>query len=161
MKPLIVLAAFASVTSWPLAAQEPVNPPPGRPIPQVSSTGKPNQYAITVKGCIKKRLLEVPDSEAEKLPLEMLSARAFTLNGGRDALRRVREHNGHYDEIAGVVSVPPPRRPVVPSTDAKKLGPFGVGVGGRESIAVDAAPRVLTLKVESITHLKDVCVDRR
>ena len=91
----------------------------------------------------------------------MLPAKEFTLNGARNVRQQIREHNGHYDEIAGVVSVPPPRRPVVPSTDAKKLGPFSVGVGDRESIAVDAAPRVLTLKVESVRHISEACADRR
>ena len=116
---------------------------------------------MTAKGCINNRRLTLSDSEAAKLPFEMLRATEFTLNGPPDALTQIRQHNGHYVEIAGVVSVPPARRPVVPSVDAKKLGPFSVGVGGRESIAGDAAPRVLTLKVESVTHLSQSCVERR
>lgn len=123
MQYVIVSAAVAVAISWPIAEQKPVDPAPGKPVPQVSSIGKPDQYAITLKGCIKDSHLEVPDSEAEKLPLATLPAKEFRLNGPRDVLQRIREHNGHYDEIAGVVSVPPARRPVVPSTDAKKSGP--------------------------------------
>jgi hypothetical protein len=114
-----------------------------------------------VKGCINDKRLTLSDSEAAALPLDMTRTTEVTLNGSRDLLRQIREHNGHHDELAGVVSVPPARRPVVPSVDNKKLGPFSVGVGGRESIGVDAAPRVLTLKVESLTHVSLECLTRR
>jgi hypothetical protein len=157
MKRAIVSVAFVIVMPAQFAAQRPVEPPPERPTPQASSTGKPTQYAITVKGRIDKRRLTVPDSEGEKLPIEMVRATEFTLSGSSESLREIRDHNGHCDEISGVVSVPPVRRPTVPSVDAKKLGPFSVGVGGRESIAVDGAPRVLTLRVESVTHLGESC----
>ena len=161
MKRATLSAALAVVMSWPLAAQRPVDPPPERPTPRASSTGKPSQYSITLKGCIDDKRLILADSEAAKLPFETLRGTEFTLNGSRDVLRLIRGHNGHSDEIAGVVSVPPTPRPVVPSVDNKKLGPFSVGVGGRESIGVDAAPRVLTLKVESLTHLEEACVAQR
>jgi hypothetical protein len=161
MRRATLATALAIVVSWSLAAQRPVDPPPERPMPKASFTGKPDQYAITVRGCIDERRLTLSDSDAARLPFEMLRATEFTLNGSRDVLRLVREHNGHADEIAGVVSVPPTRRPVVPSVDNKKLEPFSVGVGGRESIRVDAAPRVLTLKVESLTHLDEACVRGR
>jgi hypothetical protein len=153
MKRAVVSVAIAIVMPWQAVAQRPVEPPPERPTPQASSTGEPTQYAVTVKGRIDKRRLTVSGSEADKLPIEMLRATEFTLSGSSDALREIRDHHRHCDEIAGVVSVPPTRRPTVPSVDAKKLGPFSVGVGGRESIAVDSAPRALTLRVESITHL--------
>jgi hypothetical protein len=161
MRRATLSAALAVVMSWSLAAQRPVDPPPERPAPKASSTGKPSQYAITVKGCIDAKRLRLADSEAAKLPFEMLRGTEFTLNGSRDLLRLIRGHNGHSDEIAGVVSVPPTRRPVVPSVDNKKLGPFSVGVGGKESIGVDEAPRVLTLKVESLTHLSETCGEQR
>jgi hypothetical protein len=132
-------------------------PPLERPTPQASSTGKPAQYAVTVKGRIDKRRLTLSKSEAGKLPIEMPGATELTLGGSSDMLRQLGDHNGHCDEIAGVVSVPPTRRPTVPSVDAKKLGPFSVGVGGRESIAADSAPRVLSLRVETVTHLGESC----
>jgi hypothetical protein len=159
MKRAVVSVALAIVMPWQVVAQRPVEPPPERPVPQASSTGKPTQYAVTVKGLIDKRRLTLSDSEAEKLPTEMLRATELTLSGSSDMLRQLGDHNGHCDEIAGVVSVPPTRRPTVPSVDAKKLGPFSVGVGGRESIAVDRAPRALTLKVETVTHLGESCVE--
>jgi hypothetical protein len=157
MTRVIVPVALAIVMPWQSAAQRPVEPPPERPVPQASSTGKPTQYAVTVKGRIDKRRLTVSRSDAEKLPIEMLRATEFTLSGSSEVLREIRDHHRHCDEIAGVVSVPPARRPTVPSVDAKKLGPFSVGVGGRESIDADRAPRVLTLRVESIAHLGESC----
>jgi hypothetical protein len=161
MERVIFVAAFIVVASSLLAAQGPVNAPPGPPRPAAASTGKPDQYAVTVKGCIDKRRLAVSDAEAERLPFPGLRATEFTLNGSSDVLRLIREHNGHDDEIAGVVSVPPPRRPVIPSVDAKKLEPLSVGVGGRESIRVDEAPRALALKVESLTHVRNACALNR
>ncbi len=161
MKQAIVSVALAIVMPWQVSAQRPVEPPPERPAPQASSTGKPAQYAVTVKGRINKRRLTLSESEAERLPVEMLGATEVTLNGSSEMLGKLGDHNGHCDEIAGVVSVPPIRRPTVPSVDAKKLGPFSVGVGGRESIAVDTAPRVLALRVESVTHLGESCTDER
>jgi hypothetical protein len=143
-----------------VAAQKPVDPPPQRPGPQTSSTGTLTQYVMTARGRIDDRRLTLSKSEAAKLPFEMLRATEFRLDGTRELRQLIRDHNGHCDEISGVVSVPPARRPVVSSVDAKKLGPFNVGVGGRESTTVDSAPRVLTLKVESVTHLGEACVER-
>src|SRR5262245_16984243 len=154
-------SAFVIFMASSALAQKPIEPPPQRPTPQASTSGKPNQYAMTLKGCVSDKRLTLSEADAAKLPFEMLRATEFTLTGSPEAIRQLREHIGHDDEIAGVVSVPPERRPVVPSVDAKKLGPFSVGVGGRESIRVDEAPRVLTLKVESVTHLRDSCVERR
>jgi len=159
MKRAALSAAFVVVMLSVLAAQKPGNPPQ-RPIPQASSTSKPTQYAMTARGRIDNRRLTLSPSEAAKLPFEMLRGTEFRLDGTRELLQLIRGHNGHCDEISGVVSVPPARRPVVSSVEAKKLGPFSVGVGGRESIGADGAPRVLTLKVESVTHFGEPCDER-
>jgi hypothetical protein len=148
MKHALVLVALVLAMICHVAAQKPV-----------SSTDTPTTYAMTVKGRIDARHLIVSDAEAAKLPFTMLRGTEFRLNGSRDILRRVRDHNGHCDELAGVVSVPPERRPVVPSVEAKDLGPFSVGIGNRGSTRVDKAPRVLALKVESVTHLDEACAE--
>jgi hypothetical protein len=110
---------------------------------------------MTMKGCIKNRHLTLSDTEAATLGFTRLRATDFTLTGGADVLQRIREHDGHYDELAGLVSVTPESRPVVvPSVDAKKLG--ASRVSGQET-----APRVLTLKVESVTHISEDCDKRR
>jgi hypothetical protein len=142
-----VFSAALSVISSQLTAQSQVNQPPPRPVPQASSSGSLTQYAITVKGCIDDRRLTVSESDAEKLTIEMLRVTEFRLDGPRDVLRLLREHDGHDDEIAGVVSVRPVPPPVIPSVDAKKRGPL-------------QHPRVLVLKVESLTHLRKTCVER-
>ena len=160
MTRLACSALVALVMVSPLAAQKPITPPPETPIPERSSRGRAMQYAISVKGCIEGRRLKISASEAFSLPFDTLRASEFILDGPKELLQQIQErHSRHYDEIEGVVTVPPSPTDATTSITSKKIGPVRVGSGSHQSSSPVADPkRPLTLKVVSLTHLTEACV---
>jgi hypothetical protein len=164
MKRAACSALVALMMGFSLTAQKPIAPPPVTQIPERSSELKSNQYAIAVKGCIRGKRLKNATTDGSTLPFDVLHASEFVLTGPRELLQQIEEqHGGHYDEIEGVVTLPPQPRGTSTSVTTKKLGPVRVGVGSREQsgTAVTDTPRALTLKVSSLTHLNEGCVERR
>jgi hypothetical protein len=71
-----------------------------------------------------------------------------------------REHDGHYVEIAGTAIVQSSPFAVDEETSTTNLGPVKIEAGSRvESGPVQDPPRPIRLKVESLTHLEDLCVE--
>jgi hypothetical protein len=77
-------------------------------------------------------------------------------------IRQLQEqHDKHFDEIEGIVTVPPPPNGGSTSVTTKKLGPVRAGSGTREqSGPVTDVILPLKLKVMALTHLSDRCVQR-
>ncbi|HLG59580.1 MAG TPA: hypothetical protein VI485_29855 [Vicinamibacterales bacterium] len=155
------LSAFvALVVVCPALAQKPISPPPA-PNPPSRSQVKSNQYEVVVKGCISSGRLKQPvfDSDPQ---VTALNASEFILEGPRELMEQLRqEHNGHYDEISGIVSVPRSMTGGTSQVSTKKLGPVSITQGGRnENSPVKEAPRPLRLKVASLTHFNEGCVAR-
>jgi hypothetical protein len=144
----------------PVAAQKPISPPPA-PNPPSRSQLKSNQYEVVVKGCISGGRLQQPvfDSDPQ---VAALNASEFILEGPRELMEQLRqEHNGHYDEISGIVSVPRSVTGATSEVSTKTLGPVSITLGGRnENSPVREAPRPLRLKVASLTHFNEGCVAR-
>jgi hypothetical protein len=158
--PLLV----AVLVVCPLAAQKPIAPPAETPIPEASSRLASSQHLIVVQGCIRGKRLRNPQSLNSEVEFETLRASEFILEGPRELMRQLQEqHDKHFDEIEGVVTVPPSPHGGSTSVTTKKVGPVRVGVGTHEESApviVDAR-RPLTLKVRTLTHLSERCVERR
>jgi len=160
MKRAVLSALVALTIAYPAAAQKPISPPPA-PNPPDRSTLESNQVEVVVKGCVRNNRLQ-PAVFASDPQVDALRASEFILEGPRELMQQIRrEHNGHEDEIAGIVTVP--RSPSGDTSEAstKKLGPATIKMGNRSgSSPVREAPRPLRLKVASLTHLKEECVAR-
>ena len=159
MNRAVLSAVVTLVIVCPALAQRPIAPPPA-PDPPGRSTIRSNQFEVVVAGCVRGNRLHMPVSSAVDPQVEALRASEFILEGPRELMQQIRrEHNGHYDEIAGIVTVP-----LSPSGDksevsTKKLGPLSIKVGNRsENGPVREAPRPIRLKVASLTHLNEGCV---
>ena len=161
MRLLLAVAACASLVTC-LAAQGPVVPKSPTP-PTKASDARETTHLVTVRGCIRGNRLKA-DPEAAKGIVDVLDARDFSLEGPKELMRQVKaEHDEHYDEITGIVVLPPRNdRDVVTST--KKVGPKStVVVTGKkgETMDVDSQPQprnqTLKLKVQQLTHLDNRC----
>jgi hypothetical protein len=148
------------VVACPVAAQRPIPPPTETTIPEASSRLKSSQFAIVVKGCLHGRRLKNPQALRTEIEFEVLRASEFILSGPRELMRQLEEqHDKHFDEIEGVVTVPPSPHGGSTSVTTKKVGPVQVNSGTRQESApviVDAR-RPLALKVTALTHLSERC----
>lgn len=161
MRLLPAVAAYASLVTC-LAAQSPVVPKSPTP-PTKASDARETTHLVTIRGCIRGNRLKA-DPEAQKGIVEVLDARDFSLEGPKELMRQVKaEHDEHYDEITGIVVLPPKNaRDVVTST--KKVGPkSSVVVTGKkgEAVDVDSQPQprqqTLKLRVQQLTHIGERC----
>jgi hypothetical protein len=158
MKRAVVLSAFiALILSGPAAAQRPVTPPPA-PAPEPVSRLKAREYRVAVRGCLQNKRLLLSASDRSDLAFDTLGATEFVLSGPRELMQQLQEqHNRHYDEVEGIVIVPPSPTDTDVAVSTKKVGPVRVGVGGRTERVPGGDHRPLTMKLTSLTHLAEVC----
>jgi hypothetical protein len=157
-------ALVVLLTVGPLLAQKPISPPPQRPIPEPATRQKPTQHTVVVRGCVENARLKIALSGAPGIPFDTLNASEFILEGPKEMLRQLQEeHQGHYDEIAGVAIVPPPPNDSDTAVETVKKGPVRITAGTRhdKGPVTDSAPRQIRLRVASLTHVREGCVARR
>lgn len=152
----LILVAVAKT-----GAQAPVPPPPQQR-PAVRAPLESNEMAMTVSGCVRGSRLRVPSQAVVELPFRALRVREFVLEGPRDVLQQIRkEHNGHLEEIAGIVVVPPEPRQNGSSVTTRGVAGGRVTVSaGRTETDPGEPQRPVTLRVESFTHVRGGCSDR-
>ena len=157
-------AVIVFLTIYPARAQQPIVPPPQQPIPQPAARGKSTQHNIVVQGCVRNGRLRVADSVAKSLPFEMLNASEFLLEGPKEVMQQIKElHNGHNDEITGIATVPPPPQDEDAAVVTSKKGAVSVTAGRREEKAfgLKNPQQPIKLRVSSLTHISEGCVERR
>lgn len=160
MRLLLAVALCASLVTC-LAAQGPVVPKSPAPPTQASGT-RETTHLVTVRGCIRGNRLKV-DPETSGGIVAVLDVSDFSLEGPKELLRQLKaEHDNHYDEITGIVVVPP-RKDSDVVTSTKKVGPkTSIAVTGKkETVDVDSQPQprnqTLKLKVQQLTHVDNRC----
>ena len=155
---LVILLAAGPVTG-----QQPIVPPPQPPIPQPTSRLRATQHTIVVQGCLQNGRLKIADTLAEQLPFDVLNVSEFILEGPKELLKQIQEqHNRHYDEIAGIATVPPPPQDQDATVQTAKKGPVRITAGRRDekSLGAKSAPQQIRLRVASLTHISEGCVPR-
>jgi hypothetical protein len=156
-------ALIVSLAISPLAAQQPIVPPP-QPPPAPAARGRSTQHAVVVKGCVRNGRLRSADAAAGDLTFTTLNVSEFVLEGPKELLQQITElHNGHYDEIAGVATVPPPPQDEDAAVVTSKKGPVTITAGRRDEKSFGArnAPQPIKLRVASLTHISEGCAERR
>ena len=144
----------------PIAAQQPVPAPPPAALPDGNSRLKANQYAVVATGCIRGKRLTASNVDSSASVFATLRATEFTLQGPRELLNQIKNHHdGHYDQIEGIVTVPAAFNGASSTTTTKEFGKTRVTLGGREEgkAYVQDPPKPLTLKVVSLTHMHEGC----
>jgi len=157
---LLAAAACTSLVTC-LAAQGPVVPKSPTP-PTKASDARETTHLVTVRGCIRSNRLKI-DPNFSVSTVDVLDAGDFSLEGPKELMRQVKaEHDDHYDEITGIVVLPPRKdRDVVTST--KKAGPKTnvIVTGKNKSEEFDTPPepkkQTLKLKVQQLVHIDNRC----
>jgi hypothetical protein len=154
-----VVSLLLAATS--IAAQGPVQQPP-KDQPPTRGPLQSNEMAMTVSGCVRGARLRIPAQAIIELPFRALRVREFVLEGPKELVQQIkREHDGHFDEIAGVVIVPPsPGRNEAPVTTREVAG-GRLTVGAERTGTNPGEPqRPVRLRIESFTHVRNGCSDR-
>jgi hypothetical protein len=160
---LLSLAAVIAIAA-PIGAQKPIPTPPTGAIPEGGSPKlKKNEYRISVKGCIRGRRLQASAAENPDSLFRTLRATDFALSGSRELMQQIKDHHdGHFDEVEGIITVPPGTVGGSSTVTTKEFGKTRVTVAGREEGKgyIQEPPRQLTLKVAALTHLTEGCAAR-
>ncbi len=154
---LVAVIAIAGTAG----AQKPVPTPPSASIPEGGNPKmKANEYRVAVKGCIRGRRLHASALETSDSIFRTLRATDFALSGSKELLQQIKDqHDGHWDEVEGIVTVPPSTGSGSSTVTTKDIGKTRVTVAGREEgkAYVQDPPKQLTLKVIALTHLTEGC----
>lgn len=114
---------------------------------------------LTVSGCLKGRVLAVPDErQADTESGVTVRSRSFRLAGDRDLMKLVKDEDGHFVEVTGIVK-------------RSALDSKGVRIGRRVAIAggspvagtqpiPDPAADVAVMDISSLRHRSTSCAVR-
>ena len=162
MRTFVLSLLVAVVCPLSTGAQEPITPAQTPPIPDASTRlKKTSEHKVAVSGCIRGRRLSAAHTERPDTVFTSLGATEFILQGPRELLKQISDqHDGHYDEIEGVVIVPASVNGGSSTVTTKEFGKARVTLGGTDEgkAYIQNPPKPLTLKVASLTHLKEGCV---
>jgi hypothetical protein len=173
---LLLIAGALSLVGGRVAAH-PQSPPSGQSSPNNS------EQSIIVEGCIDGNRFR-PDKTMANTDLIFSSLRVneLRLQGSEAVMKIVKQHDGHQDEISGVVKVPESvntrvqtrqvgrRTRITGTASSPSPDPRRAPVGGRpssrdasraDSIDDIEATQWLRMTVTSLRHLSDGCVSIR
>jgi hypothetical protein len=118
---------------------------------------------VTVKGCVVGSHFKPARDSLLDLPATVTQATEWILEGKKELLRRLRgDHDGHYEEVTGIIKVPE----LPDGTEARvRSKDFGgktrVTIGQSESSGyIKASPQPIRIRVESFRHLEENCSPR-
>jgi hypothetical protein len=129
-----------------------------QPVPPVPSEEK---STVVVKGCVSYNRLKHADTVSHDVPAEILQATEYVLEGPKELLRQLgREHDGHFDEITGVVRRPPTPGGTTGDVRSKKLGKGGTVTLGARREESELPPLPVRMRVVSLRHISEHCEAR-
>ena len=174
---LVVCLGFVVTTG---AQIPPITPPRTTP-PEPSSASKETKRPLVVQGCLYGDRLEYDPALGINRPASVVigdtdaaggakkdGLGVFVLEGPKELLRQLKMyHNGHEEQISGIVTIPPHDDDDTLTT-TKKLGPKTtmVAAGSQPSKNDEKRPdaggrRLLRLKVEEVVHVGEHCTSGR
>jgi hypothetical protein len=114
---------------------------------------------VTIKGCVQGSHFK-PSLDSRDVAAKVAKATEWSLEGNRELLKQLRrEHDGHYEELTGVVIIPPSPDDTAVEVRSKDLGPktrvtIGTGQSGGD---IQRSQQSVSFRVESFHHLDVHC----
>jgi hypothetical protein len=122
------------------------------------------EYAVTMQGCIfGKRFKADGDDQMTRRAIDLVGTKDFTIEGPKELLQQLQTgHDGHQDEIVGIVVVPGGRQRegdvTIRDIGSRTRIIAGASRPSRDGEApVETRSPILRLKVQSLEHLDDKC----
>ncbi len=154
----ILLACLVVAAGVSASAQRPVVPP--SPVPPSNTTLRDLEIPLVVEGCIQGKRLKVDQIAIRRLA-GLVETNEFVLDASKELMRHIEsEHNGHQDQIEGVVVIPGGRQQRGNVTTRDLGDKTRITSSGRRDTGEDnERPRssMYRLKVKALTHLDEKC----
>jgi hypothetical protein len=117
---------------------------------------------VTIAGCVHGSRLKLSRNTTPDTVTSVVRASEFVLGGQKELLTRLKkDHDGHLEEIIGILKIPPTLEQPDVHVRTKNVGEkTRVTMGTRQSAGSDPTaplPVLPTLLVESSRHISDKC----
>jgi hypothetical protein len=137
---ILVCSAFVAAMMAPQAV-----PPTSQP-PKKDST-------VQVRGCLRGQSLTLTEDPGFEVPGKRLD-----LKGDRRLMRALKEHDGHVEEIVGVLKMQTPDEAVAVKEKRKDKTRIYVGVSeARSTGTLEPIPTAPVLEVRAFSHVGPRC----
>ena len=120
--------------------------------PPKTQTPRPAESTVQVRGCLQGQTLTVTEDPGFVTP-----AGRIDLKGDRRLMRTLKEHNGHLEEIVGVLKTQSRDTAVMTKEKRGEKGRVYVGVSEDRSKTVEAATPAPVLEVRAFSHIAAKC----
>jgi len=120
-------------------------PPPPSQAPKKEST-------VQVRGCMQGQSLTLTEDPGFEVPNKRID-----LTGDRRLMKTLKEHNGHLEEIVGVLKTQSQSNTVAVKEKRGEKTRVYVGVSDNRSKPMEALPAAPVLDVRAFTHLGRKC----
>ena len=120
-------------------------PPPALQAPRKEST-------VQVRGCLQGQSLTLTEDPGFEVPNKRID-----LTGERRLMKTLKEHNGHLEEIVGVLKTQSQSNTVAVKEKRGEKTRVYVGVSDNRSKTMEALPAAPVLEVRAFTHLGRKC----
>jgi hypothetical protein len=141
-------------------AQKPITPPDSTP-PAGATPTRERKIPLTVQGCLFDTRLKIAGSPAINAGAP---ADEYVLEGPKELMRQLKaNHNGHEEQISGIVTLPPEDDRDTLSTTKRVGKKTTITAHGSQEPHDSAKPdspkvkRPLHLKVEEVRHIENKC----
>ena len=111
---------------------------------------------IAVKGCVRGSELKVAYSNSSDFTPDAAAPTVFRLRGPKQLMKQLREHEGHYDEVSGILKDSEGKIGALKEKQVGKRTRITAGV--REERDTGAEPANPVLDVRSFTHVRSTCM---
>jgi hypothetical protein len=118
---------------------------------------------VTIAGCVHGSHFKPSRDSLNDLPASVVGASEWTLRGKRELLQRLqRDHDGHLEEVTGVIKIPQGPDQTTAQVRSKDLGKkTRVTIGERQSNGwIKETPQPITITVDSFRHMEMRCTPK-
>ncbi len=120
--------------------------------PPAPKTPRPAEATVQVTGCLQGQTLILTEDPGFVVP-----TRRIDLKGDRRLMRTLKEHNGHLEEIVGVLKTQNGDTAVMIKEKRGEKGRVYVGASEDRSKTVEAATPAPVLEVRAFSHIAAKC----
>jgi hypothetical protein len=111
---------------------------------------------IALKGCVHGSELKVTYSNSADFTPDGAAPTVFRLRGSRQLMKQLREHEGHYDEVSGILKDAQGKMGALKEKQVGKRTRITAGVREERDTGVEPADPVLD--VRSFAHVRSTCM---
>ena len=154
----LLLAASVTVQSQPPTTPPPETKPQEAPPPEITKVPK-DSVGIVTAGCLKGRVFTATGRREEESATRgpNVTGLSFRVAGKKDLMKQVKEHDGHFVEVGGLVL----KSAIAGPSPGARIGNTRVTIGaGRDPLGASMhSPQggIPVMDISSLRYIDSVC----